>query len=228
MNADPVVVRHVVRADPRAVARLAAVGVTAAHEAQGRRGLLDPSLRPVQQGVRLAGTAVTVLCPPGDNLMIHLAVQHCANGDVLVVATTEPSDHGVIGDLLATSLRSHGVLAVVVDAGVRDVAELRAMGFPAWSRWVSARGTGKVGAGSVNRPVVCAGQAVNPGDAIVADDDGVVCVPAAEAAAVAAAAEQRVAHECELRRRFRNGELSADLLGLREVAAREGVVDVDR
>ena len=207
-----------IRADPELIARLAAVGVTTAHEAQGRRGLLDPSVRPIQDGIRLAGTAVTALCQPGDNLMIHLAVERCREGDVLVVAMAEPSHAGVLGELLATSLRAHGVVAAIVDAGVRDVAELRAMGFPVWSRWISAQGTTKTGTGTVNETVVCGGQPVSAGDVIVADDDGVVCVPAAEAAAVALRAEERAAHEDGLRRRLAAGELSADLLELRRPA----------
>jgi 4-hydroxy-4-methyl-2-oxoglutarate aldolase len=206
-------------ATPGVVARLAAVGVTTAHEAQGRRGLLGPSLRPIQEGTRLAGTAVTVLCQADDNLMIHLAVEHCRAGDVLVVAMADPSNAGMLGELLATSLRAHGVVAAIVDAGVRDVAALRAMGFPVWSRWVSAQGTTKTGIGTVNRVVVCGGQAVAAGDVIVADDDGVVCVPASVAAAVAVRAEERVAYEDDLRRRLAAGELSAHLLNLRRAGS---------
>jgi 4-hydroxy-4-methyl-2-oxoglutarate aldolase len=203
-----------------AVATLAAHGVAAAHEAFGRAGLLDPAIRPIQQGIRIAGPAVTVLCPPADNLMIHMAVEHCRPGDVLVVATGPPRNAGVIGELLATSLRAHGVIGAVIDAGVRDVAELRAMGFPVWSRWITAQGTTKHGAGAVNRAVVCAGQEVEPGDVIVADDDGVVCVAAASAVEMARGVLDRVAHESEIRARLAAGELSADILGLREAAAR--------
>ena len=203
-----------------AVATLAAHGVAAAHEAFGRAGLLDPAIRPIQQGIRIAGPAVTVLCPPADNLMIHMAVEHCRPGDVLVVATGPPRNAGVIGELLATSLRTHGVIGAVIDAGVRDVAELRAMGFPVWSRWITAQGTTKHGAGAVNRAVVCAGQEVEPGDVIVADDDGVVCVAAASAVEMARGVLDRVAHESEIRARLAAGELSADILGLREAAAR--------
>lgn len=228
MALEHVVVRTIVRADATVVARLAAVGVTAAHEAQGRRGLLDPAVRPIQTGVRVAGPAVTVLCQPGDNLMIHLAVEHCRPGDILVVAMASASSDGVLGELLATSLRARGTVAVVVDAGVRDVAELRAMGFPAWSRWVSPRGTTKSEAGVVNRPVVCAGQEVAAGDVIVADDDGVVWVPQRNAAEVADHAERRVAHEDTMRARLAAGELTADLLGLREVADRAGIAYIDR
>ncbi|HSP65962.1 MAG TPA: 4-carboxy-4-hydroxy-2-oxoadipate aldolase/oxaloacetate decarboxylase [Candidatus Deferrimicrobium sp.] len=206
------------RAEPAVVARLAAVGVTTAHEAQGRRGLCAPSLRPIQDGARVAGTAVTALCAPGDNLTIHLAVEQCHEGDVLVVAMKEPSNAGVLGELLATSLRAHGVVAAIVDAGVRDVAALRAMRFPVWSRWVSAQGTTKIGHGAVNTTVLCGGQAVSRGDVIVADDDGVVCVPAAEAAAVAMQAEARAAHEEALRGRLAAGELTVDLLDLRDPA----------
>ncbi|HEX4754308.1 MAG TPA: 4-carboxy-4-hydroxy-2-oxoadipate aldolase/oxaloacetate decarboxylase [Candidatus Dormibacteraeota bacterium] len=228
MALEHVVVRAIVRAEATAVARLAAVGVAAAHEAQGRRGLLDPAVRPIQAGVRLAGPAVTVLCPPGDNLMIHLAVEHCQPGDVLVVATSSASSDGMLGELLATSLRAHGAIAVVVDAGVRDVAELRSMGFPVWSRWISARGTSKHGAGVVNRPIVCADQAIAAGDVIVADDDGVVCVPQHSAAQVADDAEQRVVHEEAIRARLDAGELTADLLGLRGAADRAGITSIDR
>ena len=203
-----------------AVATLATHGVAAAHEAFGRAGLLDPAIRPIQQGIRIAGPAVTVLCPPADNLMIHMAVEHCRPGDVLVVATGPPRNAGVVGELLATSLRAHGVIGAVIDAGVRDVAELRAMGFPVWSRWITAQGTTKHGAGAVNRAVVCAGQEVEPGDVIVADDDGVVCVAAASAVEVARGVLERVAHEREIRARLAAGELSADILGLRVAAAR--------
>ena len=203
-----------------AVATLATHGVAAAHEAFGRAGLLDPAIRPIQQGIRIAGPAVTVLCPPADNLMIHMAVEHCRAGDVLVVATGPPRNAGVIGELLATSLRAHGVIGAVIDAGVRDVAELRAMGFPVWSRWITAQGTSKHGAGAVNRAVVCAGQEVEPGDVIVADDDGVVCIAAGSAVEVARGVLERVAHESEIRARLAAGELSVDILGLRAAAAR--------
>ncbi|MBJ7593350.1 MAG: 4-carboxy-4-hydroxy-2-oxoadipate aldolase/oxaloacetate decarboxylase [Candidatus Dormibacteraeota bacterium] len=203
------------RPDPGVVARLTALGVATVHESQGRRGLLNASVRPIQDGVRVAGPALTVLCQPGDNLMIHLAVEKAHEGDVLVVAMASPSDAGMIGELLATSLRAHGVIAAVIDAGVRDVAELRAMGLPVWSRWINAQGTTKTQHGTINRTVVCAGQSVSAGDVIVADDDGVVCVPAPQAATVAAQAEERAAHEDEVRARLAAGELTVDLLGLR-------------
>jgi 4-hydroxy-4-methyl-2-oxoglutarate aldolase len=210
------------RPDPDVVARLRAVGVATAHEAQGRRGLLTPSIRPIQDGIRVAGPALTVLCQPGDNLMIHLAVERCREGDVIVVAMASPSDGGMIGELLATSLHAHGVVAAVIDAGVRDVAELRGMGFPVWSRWISAQGTTKTGPGTINRTVVCAGQSVSAGDVIVADDDGVVCIPAMQAGVVAARGEERAAHELQLRQRLAVGELTADLLGLRSADAAAG------
>ena len=203
-----------------AVASLATHGVAAAHEAFGRAGLLDPAIRPIQQGIRIAGPAVTVLCPPADNLMIHMAVEHCRPGDVLVVATGPPRNAAVVGELLATSLRAHGVIGAVIDAGVRDVADLRAMVFPVWSRWITAQGTTKHGAGAINCAVVCAGQEVEPGDVIVADDDGVVCIPAGSVVEVARGVLQRVAQESEMRVRLAEGELSADILGLRVAAAR--------
>jgi 4-hydroxy-4-methyl-2-oxoglutarate aldolase len=228
MSVEHVVVRTVVRADTAAVARLAALGVTTVHEAQGRSGLLEPAIRPVQTGVRVAGTAITALCPAGDNLMIHLAVEQCAAGDVLVVAMESPSTDGVLGELLATSLRARGAVAAVVDAGVRDLAALRAMGFPVWSRWVCAQGTSKSEPGTVNRPVVCAGHLVNPGDVVIADDDGVVCVASRDAAEVADRASRRAAHEDVLRERLAAGESSADLLSLREAADRAGIANVEQ
>jgi 4-hydroxy-4-methyl-2-oxoglutarate aldolase len=218
----PAVTPSLTRTAPAVVSSLMACGVVAAHEVSGG-GLLDPSLRPIQRGIRIAGSAVTVLCPPDDNLSIHLAVERCVPGDVLVVAVTQPSDSGVLGELLATSLRAHGVIGAVIDAGVRDIAELREMGFPVWSRWVSARGTTKRAAGSVNQSVLCAGQVVEPGDVIVADDDGVVCVAAGSAAQMAGRATERVAHERVLRARLAAGELSVDLLGLRAAAEDAGL-----
>src|ERR1700694_2516292 len=218
MGDQPCVIRTVARAEAEVAARLAATGVASVHEAQGRSGLLDPTVRPIFPDIRIAGPAVTAHCHPGDNLMIHLAVEACTPGDVLVVAMTSANSDGMLGELLATSLRAHGVIGVVIDAGVRDVAALRAMQFPVWSRAISAQGTTKNATGSVNVPVVCAGQLVRPGDVIVADDDGVVCVPADAAIGVAEAAEQRSANEATMRERLARGELSVDLLGLRAVA----------
>jgi 4-hydroxy-4-methyl-2-oxoglutarate aldolase len=223
MRHRPCVIRTVARADAEVAARLAAAGVASVHEAQGRSGLLDPTLRPILPDIRIAGPAVTAHCHPGDNLMVHLAVETCRPGDVLVVAMASANSDGMLGELLATSLRARGVIGVVIDAGVRDVAVLRAMRFPVWSRAISAQGTTKNAAGSVNVPVVCAGQLVRPGDVMVADDDGVVCVPAEAAIGVAERAEQRSANEATTREKLAKGELSVDLLGLRAVAARLGI-----
>jgi 4-hydroxy-4-methyl-2-oxoglutarate aldolase len=188
------------------------------HEAAGRVGLLDSWIRPIQDGMRIAGTAVTVLCGLDDNLAIHLAVERCAPGDIRVVALEHPSGAAMLGEMLATSLRAHGVIGAVVDAGVRDVAALRAMGFTVRSRWISAQGPDNNNAVSVNEPVVCAGQTVEPGDVVIADDDGVMCVSAAAAERIAELAAERAAREDQLRTRLADGELTIDLLGLREVA----------
>jgi 4-hydroxy-4-methyl-2-oxoglutarate aldolase len=222
-----VVVRTFDRTDATTLAGLAALGVSTVHEADGRRGALAPVIRPIQDGARIAGSAVTVSCHPGDNLMIHAAVETCRPGDVLVVTTTSPSTDGMLGELLATSLRAHGVIGVVIDAGVRDVAELRAMGFPVWARAISPQGTVKSSPGSVNIPVVCAGQAVRPGNAVVADDDGVVVVPRDRAEAVLALGRQREAGEATKRERLAAGELGMDIYGLRELLARLSVTYVD-
>lgn len=214
-----VVVRVFPRTDAAALTGLAALGVSTVHEADGRRGALAPRIRPIQDGAAIAGPAVTVSCHPGDNLMIHAAVETCQAGDVLVVTTTSPSTDGMIGELLATSLRAHGVIGVVIDAGVRDVAALRAMGFPVWARAISPQGTVKASPGSVNVPVVCAGILVHPGDAVIADDD-VVVVPRERAVAVLAAGREREANEADKRRRLSAGELGVDMYGLRPLLAR--------
>ncbi len=224
----PVVVRSDLAPDPAAVTELAEQGVATVHEAQGRRGLLGPQVVPRQQGAAIAGRAVTVLSHPGDNLMIHAAVEQCRPGDVLVVSTTSESTDGMFGDLLAVSLRSRGVLGLVTAAGVRDVAELRRIGFPVWSRAVSAQGTVKATPGSVNVPVVVAGALVEAGDVVVADDDGVVVVRRAEAVAVAAAGARRIAGEADKRARLAAGELGLDMYGLRAELDRLGVRYVDR
>lgn len=190
-------------------------GVATVHEAQGRTGLMDTGIHPIQQGTAIAGTAVTVLCDPGDNLGLHRAIEHCQAGDVLVLAMSSPNTDGLLGELLATSLHAHGVVGAVVDCGVRDVAVLRGMGFAVWSRAVCAQGTTKSSPGAVNVAVVCAGQAVEPGDIVVADDDGVVCVARADASAIAQRVAERVAHEEAIRERLVAGELSLDILGLR-------------
>ncbi|MFJ9582318.1 4-carboxy-4-hydroxy-2-oxoadipate aldolase/oxaloacetate decarboxylase [Streptomyces acidicola] len=209
------------------VTALAESGVATAHEAYGRRGLLGPELRPIYPGARIAGRAVTVLSHPGDNLMIHAAIEQCRAGDVLVVATTSRSTDGMFGELFATQLRYRGVLGLVTDAGVRDVADLTAMGFPVWSRAVHAQGTAKAVPGSVNVPVVAAGHLVNAGDIIVADDDGVLCVPLDEGEAVVEACARREANEEAKRRRFLQGEVGLDIYDMRPLLERLGVRYLD-
>ena len=219
----PVIVTGVPRADLAVVDQLAGLGVATVHEAIGRAGYLGPALRPIQDGVRVGGTAVTALCWPGDNLMVHAAAEQCRAGDLLVVTATSPCTDGMFGELLATSLAARGVRGIVVEAGLRDVAELRAMGFPAWSAGVSAQGTVKETPGAVNVPVSVGGQIVRPGDAIIADDDGVVCVPRAEVGQALAAAQARVAKEEQTRKALADGQLGLDLFGLRDKLAARGV-----
>jgi 4-hydroxy-4-methyl-2-oxoglutarate aldolase len=221
------IVRTIHRTDPEVIRSLEQLGVATVHEAQGRTGLMKPYLRPIYPAARTAGSAVTVSCQPGDNLMIHAAVSVCLPGDVLVVTTTSESTDGMFGDLLGVSCRAHGVVGLIIDAGVRDTAELTAMNFPVWAKAVSAQGTVKSTAGSVNVPVVCAGAAVQPGDVIVADADGVVVVPRERAAAVAALGRDRVAKEEQTRERLRRGELGVDFYGLREKLKQLGVEYVD-
>lgn len=223
----PTIVRNIVRADAEIVRRLGEYGVATVHEAQGRAGLMQPYLRPVYPAARAAGSAITVSCHPGDNLMIHAAIEFCRDGDVLVVATTSPSTDGMFGELLAVSACAHGVAGLVIDAGVRDTADLTTMKFPVWSRAVSARGTVKATAGSVNVPIVCAGEIVRPGDVVVADADGVVVVPRDAAADVAALAAQRFEKEKQTRERLRAGELGVDIYGLRAKLDQLGVRTVD-
>jgi 4-hydroxy-4-methyl-2-oxoglutarate aldolase len=219
----PVVVTDPPRADLAQVDELAGYGVATVHEAIGRSGLLGTALRPIQSGARVGGTAVTVLCPPGDNLMVHAAVEQCRPGDLLVITTTSPCTDGLFGELLATSVRAHGVRALVTDAGVRDTAALRAMGFPVWSMVVSAQGTIKAAAGAVNIPIVIGGQQVAPGDAIIADDDGVVRVPRRQVPEVLTAARVRAEREEAARAAFAAGELGLDRYELRPVLERLGV-----
>jgi 4-hydroxy-4-methyl-2-oxoglutarate aldolase len=211
------------KADAKDVEAIAGYGTATVHEAMGRTGLLGTRLRPVQQGVRVAGTAVTVLSWPGDNLMIHAAVEQCGEGDVLVVTTTSPSTDGMFGELFATALQRRGVRGLVINAGIRDTAELREMGFAAWSAAVSPQGTVKATGGSVNVPVAIGGQIVRPGDVILADDDGVVCVPHEEAREVAEASAARERKEALARAAFLDGELGLDRYGLRETLVRLGV-----
>jgi 4-hydroxy-4-methyl-2-oxoglutarate aldolase len=222
------VVRRVDRADPETIAALREAGVATGHEAAGRIGLLGPAIQARQAGTSIAGSAVTVSCPPGDNLMIHAAVEVCRPGDVLVVTTTSPSTDGMFGDLLATSFLARGVVGLVIDAGVRDLASLRAMGFPVWSRAVHAQGTVKASPGSVNVPVVAAGRLVRPGDIVVADDDGVLALPSTMGRGVAAAAAERLRGEASKRGQLAGGTLGVDLYNLRPLLADLGVRYVDR
>ncbi|MEU7791698.1 4-carboxy-4-hydroxy-2-oxoadipate aldolase/oxaloacetate decarboxylase [Amycolatopsis sp. NPDC049159] len=212
----PVIVTDPPRADLEQVTRLADYGVATVHEALGRSGLLGPGLRPIQDGVRVGGTAVTALCWPGDNLMIHAAVEQCREGDVLVVTTTSPCSDGLFGELFATALRHRGVRGLVTTTGVRDVADLRALGFPVWSAAVSAQGTVKATAGAVNVPVAIGGQLIRPGDAILADDDGVMRVRREDVQTGLDAAKARLEKEAAAREAFATGQLGLDRYGLRE------------
>jgi 4-hydroxy-4-methyl-2-oxoglutarate aldolase len=222
------VVVHNIRRTDRAVAdAFAGLGVATIHEALGQTGLLHPTLRPIYPGAHISGTAVTVSVPAGDNWMVHVAVEQCQEGDIVVVAPTSHSDAGYIGELVATALQRRGVRGLVCDAGVRDVADLTRMEFPAWSRYVSAHGTVKETLGDINVPIVCAGQAVAPGDVVVADDDGVVVVPRLKAAEVLEAARARDAKEAASRERYQAGELSLDVQGMRERLAQKGLVYLD-
>ncbi|MFD7995654.1 4-carboxy-4-hydroxy-2-oxoadipate aldolase/oxaloacetate decarboxylase [Streptomyces mexicanus] len=211
------------KAQAKDVEALAGYGVATVHEAMGRTGLLPAHLRPIQQGTRVAGTAVTVLSWPGDNLMIHAAVEQCGEGDLLVVTTTSPSTDGMFGELFATALQQRGVRGLVINAGIRDTQELRDLGFPAWSAAVCAQGTVKATGGSVNVPVAIGGQVVRPGDVILADDDGVVVVPREKAREAAEAAEAREAKEAATRAAFLQGQLGLDRYGLRDKLAQLGV-----
>src|SRR5881296_495820 len=223
----PTIVRAIARADAQVIRTLGELGVATVHEAQGRTGLMRPYMRPIYPSARAAGSAITVSSHPGDNLMIHAAMEFCQPGDILVVSTTSESTDGMFGELLAVSCRARGVAGLVIDAGCRDVADITAMNFPVWSKAISAQGTVKSAAGSINVPIVCAGAAVQPGDVIVADADGVVVVPRQAAAGIAKLGNERVAKEQKSRERLRNGELGLDFYGLRAKLTELGVRYVD-
>ena len=222
-----IAVKKIKRANISDISILEKIGVATSHESQNRKGLMDPHIRPIYKDSRIAGSAVTVLTHPNDNWMIHVAIELCLPGDILVVGTTDESTYGMFGDLLATSSIARGIKGLVIDAGIRDVKELTQMDFPVWSRVISAQGTVKERVGSVNIPIICGGQRVEPGDVVIADDDGVCIVSRKDASQVAKKANKRVDQENKKRERFKNGELSIDLYDMRDRLKDSGLVYVE-